>query len=344
MNQHRITTAGPLLDDRGGLVQAGFATEPLLAYRRDRVQAPPWRLKEWDYYQVSNDEYCAQFTIGHAAYAGQVGVTFFRFADGWRVDRAVTLPLPFGSLHMPETSAQGLTIHRGGVTIGFRVVPGASGELRRMLRCATKPTKTTPAIRAEITLTDAAGQSVVMATPFHKHPEAFYYNHKINGMPASGSIQIGADIFAFEPRTAFGLLDWGRGVWPFSTEWFWGSGSTWVDGVPFGWNIGRGFGDTSAATENMLFYDGVAHKLSQVSFDENSPGYLDPKHFSSDDGRFEMDFVPLYDRVTRTKLAFVDNECHQVFGRFTGTAILDDGREIHIRDVMAFAEHAVNNW
>ncbi len=25
---------------------------------------------------------------------------------------------------------------------------------------------------------------------------------------------------------------------------------------PFGWNIGYGFGDTSAATENVLFYDG----------------------------------------------------------------------------------------
>ncbi len=39
-----------------------------------------------------------------------------------------------------------------------------------------------------------------------------------------------------------------------------------VDGVPFGWNIGYGFGDTSAATENMLFYNGKAHKLHSVQF------------------------------------------------------------------------------
>jgi len=344
MEQHRIVTPGPLLDDHGVLVQAGYATEPLLTYQRDRIKAPPWRIKEWDFYQVSNDECCAQFTIGHAAYAGQLAVTFFRFADGLRFDRAATLMLPFGSLHMPETSAEGVTACRGGVSLGFRVETGASGETRRRLRCATTATKTTPVIRADITLTPGAGQSIVMATPFHEYPEAFYYNHKISGMPASGEIRIGEDAFVFEPGSAFGLLDWGRGVWPFSTEWFWGSGSTMVDGVPFGWNIGSGFGDTSAASENMLFYEGVAHKLSQVSFDEGSAHPLDPKHFGSDDGRFEMDFVPVYDRVTRTKLAFIDNECHQLFGRFTGTAVLDDGRVIRVRDVMAFAEHAVNHW
>ena len=62
------------------------------------------------------------------------------------------------------------------------------------------------------------------------------------------------------------MLDWGRGVWTYHNTWYWGSASGQVDGVPFGWNIGYGFGDTSAASENMLFYGGKAHKLSQVTF------------------------------------------------------------------------------
>ncbi len=41
---------------------------------------------------------------------------------------------------------------------------------------------------------------------------------------------------------------------------------------------------------------------------------------------------------------FVDNKCHQVFGKFSGTAVLDDGREIEVKDMVAFAEHAVNQW
>ncbi len=36
--------------------------------------------------------------------------------------------------------------------------------------------------------------------------------------------------------------------------------------------------------------------------------------------------------------------CHQVFGKFTGKAVLDDGQVIEVKDVMAFAEYAVNRW
>ena len=43
-----------------------------------------------------------------------------------------------------------------------------------------------------------------------------------------------------------------------------------MDGVPFGWNIGYGFGDNSVATENMLFYEGKAHKLSRESRKDKS--------------------------------------------------------------------------
>ncbi|WP_410771569.1 DUF2804 domain-containing protein [Fontibacillus sp. BL9] len=41
---------------------------------------------------------------------------------------------------------------------------------------------------------------------------------------------------------------------------------------------------------------------------------------------------------------FVDNKCHQLFGTFTGKAVLDDGRVIKIENLVAFIGHAVNNW
>lgn len=212
-----------------------------------------------------------------------------------------------------------------------------------MLRCHTTGGGLPP-ITSEIVLTQPYDASLVMAIPFQEYAHAFYYNEKINCMPAQGYVQIGHTRYEFDPSTAFGLLDWGRGVWPFHAEWFWGNGSGWVDGVPFGFNIGYGFGDTSAATENMLFYGGQAHKLGNVTFDLAGGGYMSPKHFSSDDHRFEMDFTPVYDRYTETKVLFVDNHCHQVFGRFSGKAILNDGKEIIVKDLMAFTEHAVNNW
>ena len=119
-----------------------------------------------------------------------------------------------------------------------------------------------------------------------------------------------------------------------------------MGGVPFGWNIGYGFGDTSAASENMLFYKGKAHKLSQVKF--NIPGgerdFMAPWTFSSDDGRFEMDFVPVLDRASCTDIKLIKSDQHQVFGRFTGRAILDDGQAIEVKDFPGFAEKVENKW
>ena len=247
--------------------------------------------------------------------------------------------LPFGSLNMPFTAAEGVKAKSGGVEIAFEVTPS-----KRILRCKTAADKKTPDMEAEILLNQPYDASMVIATPFKEYAHAFYYNEKINCMPAEGYIAIGGKRYNFEKDSSFGLLDWGRGVWPFHNEWFWGNGSGLVDGVLFGFNIGRGFGDTSAATENMLFYDGTAHKLSEVYIDLQSNGYMSPKHFTSDDGSFEFDFAPVYDRYTETKLLFVNNYCHQIFGRFSGTVRLNDGRVLNIKDLMAFTEHAVNNW
>jgi len=337
--QNEIITPSPLLDRNGVLTQRGYATKPLLLYKRKDIKAPPWRIKEWDFYQVMNDDYCVQFTIGHTAYAGAVTVTFFRFADGLRYDASTTLILPFGSLKMPETSAQGVSASKGGVSISFDVETD-----RRVLQCKTLANKNMPPIEAEIVLTRPHDVSLVIATPFKEYAHAFYYNEKISCMPAEGYIRVGEEKYLFDPQSAFGLLDWGRGVWPFSTEWYWGSGSGLADGVLFGFNIGYGFGDTTAASENMLFYNGEAHKISEVTFDLSAGGYMAPKRFSSDDGSFEMEFTPVYDRYTENKLLFVNTQCHQIFGRFTGQARLNDGREISVKDFMAFTEHAINNW
>jgi len=59
-SQTQITTSGPLLDKRGVLTQRGYATKPVLAYNRRDIKAPAWRIKEWDFYQVSNNDYCVQ--------------------------------------------------------------------------------------------------------------------------------------------------------------------------------------------------------------------------------------------------------------------------------------------
>ena len=105
-----------------------------------------------------------------------------------------------------------------------------------------------------------------------------------------------------------------------------------------------GFGNTSAASENMLFYDGVGHKLDDVEFHIPEDSYMKPWQFTSSDGRFEMDFVPVLDRAAKIDAKIILSDQHQVFGRMTGKAVLDDGRVLEIKDLMCFAEDVHNRY
>ena len=99
---------------------------------------------------------------------------------------------------------------------------------------------------------DPSNEKMVIATPFDK-PSQFYLNYKENYYKAKGYARFGDKYVVF--KNATGLLDWGRGVWPYTHEWYWGNLTSHIDGIPFGFNIGWGFGDTSHATENMYFYN-----------------------------------------------------------------------------------------
>jgi hypothetical protein len=200
-------------------------------------------------------------------------------------------------------------------------------------------------LKGELFLAQPAMDRMVIATPFPNASRAFYYNQKINCLRASGEVIVGGERFAFAPETSMGVLDWGRGIWTYDNTWYWGSASGVVDGRAFGFNIGYGFGDTSAASENMVFVDGRAHKLDQVTF-HLPDGELDasPWRFSSNDGRFEMSFAPIVDRSSHANVGPIESDQHQVFGRFSGAVVLDDGAKLEVRDLIGFAEKVRNRW
>ena len=57
-----------------------------------------------------------------------------------------------------------------------------------------------------------------------------------------------------------------------------------------------------------------------------------------------MDFQPILDRAACTSAGIVKSDQHQVFGRFTGRAVLDGGTAVEVRNFMGFAERVENRW
>lgn len=340
--QHEITGKIPLLDGSGSLTEPGFAKKLLPEYRRAAIKASPLRIKEWDYYLVNNGRFALALTVADNGYMGLDSVSLLDFESGMQITKSPMSFMPLGKTGMPESSDAG-NVHHGGRGYGISFVNHGGG--RRTLIAQMRNFGPGGSLYAKIELSDEPEESMVICTPFQK-PGHFYFNQKINCMRAEGEISYSGRVYRFAPEDSFAVLDWGRGVWTYHNTWYWGSASYHVGGVPFGWNIGYGFGDTSAASENMLFYGGKAHKLEQVRFliPGGEKDFLSPWSFTSSDGRFEMDFRPLMDRASCTDVKLIKSDQHQVFGLFTGKAVLDGGQVIEVKDFPGFAEKVENKW
>ena len=342
--QHEITTRRPLLDNKGRLTEPGYTKGLLMDYNRKAIKGGALRIKEWDYYLIANNDYAVALTIADNSYMSLDGISLLDFRKPWQHTNNAMAFMTLGKRHFPTSSSKGDVSN---ATKKYSISFKHNGD-HRILSFHMDNFLDGKPISGEIRLENPKQESMVIVTPFAEKDTAFYYNQKINCLPASGSVEFDGETYIFDKRNSFGVLDWGRGVWTYDNVWYWGSASGLVDGVPFGFNIGYGFGDTSAASENMIFYGGKAHKLSQVTFNipikDGAEDYMSPWTFTSDDGRFEMDFIPIIDRAACTDVKVILSDQHQVFGRFTGKAVLDDGKEIYVKDFLGFAEKVHNKW
>ena len=343
MEQHRFGP-GPLLDNSGNLAEPGYATALIKTYDRSAIKASKLRIKEWDYYLITNDRCGVALTIDDNGYMGLLSASVLDFEH--RTERTVSpmFWLPMGKTGFPASSKT------GDVQKSLKQASGAftHTETGRRLQFRIDSFQNGEPFCCDILLTGEPQDSMVIATPFEKRGR-FYYNQKIIGMRAEGFFSIGDQRTELHPDESFGLLDWGRGVWTYRNTWYWSAAQGLVDGHIFGFNLGYGFGNTSAASENMLFFDGIAHKLNRVDFGipkkaDGGDDLLAPWHFTDDAGRLDLVFTPLFDRASKTDVLVICSDQHQVFGRFTGTVRLDDGRTLKLNDFLGFAEKVFNKW
>lgn len=340
MRNHQVTQKQRLLKEDGSLQEPGWSTSLLQQYDRSQIKAPKFRIKEWDYYLVLNQNFGVAFTLSDDGYFGLQSVSFLDFIKPSEHTETILTKFPMGKLGLPSTSEKGTSYyHDDRLHLEYRV-----GKEKRQIICLFKNFLSGKTLKCNLLLDQPPMDTMVIATPWKEKKTAFYYNQKINCLRASGHVQLGNRRYNFNPETDFATLDWGRGVWTYNNTWYWATGNGVIEDKPFGFNLGYGFGDTSASTENVLFYDGVAHKLDDVSFHIPLPSHTAPWTFSSSDGRFEMEFLPIIDRTANIHIGPVRSDQHQVFGHMNGIAILDDGTKLVLKDFLCSAEHIHNKF
>ncbi|MDD5222417.1 MAG: DUF2804 domain-containing protein [bacterium] len=339
--QHLITTPSDLLNDEGILIQRGWSPHPLLNYNPENIKLGTGQKREWEFFTVLSSAYVLNLTIADIGYARFCTVDSIDFASGeTRAGGVVSL---LGDLKLSMTRSS-----TGGVSCVYR-----GKEVMRYERTADKriavfdipKTLFTDRMRGRIEmLQDPKMDFLALATPFPEDPREFFYEHKIVNMPASGEVEAGDRKISFPAGEAWAVMDWGRGAWPRKLMWRWGAASGKVNGASVGFNIGNGFGDMSAASENLVVYDNAGHKLDRVTWDYDTKEYMKPWHFRGNDGRFEMTLEPIYDQHVGANALVKSARLHKLYGYYSGSVVLDDGRRVEVDKILGFAEEVFLKW
>ncbi|MDE6155472.1 MAG: DUF2804 domain-containing protein, partial [Eubacterium sp.] len=223
MRNHEVTERKPLLNPDGSLREPGWSRRLVQIYDRKEIKKRKTRIKEWDYYSVISNKHniAVCFTISDLGYLEMESASFIDFNRAWEHTQPVLAPFPMGKLALPPTSEIGdVRVKNAKLALEYLVK-----DNKRIIRCDYPGFDGGKGLKVNITLDNPDEDTMVIATPWAEDKKAFYYNQKINCMPASGKVEYDGKVYEFDPATDFGGLDWGRGVWTYDNYWYWGSGS-----------------------------------------------------------------------------------------------------------------------
>lgn len=315
-----ITDAVALTDGRRLNPNAvGWTRQPL---HRTHLCAPA-RSKRWEYWGVITERFVLGLTIADLSYAHLTQVYAY---DRHTQQETIADTLGLGPLR-PGLSDDlpPMTATCGPIT--FTDVP--EGTRLRVDR---------PDIQVDL-LAATGGESLGVVVPWS--PTRFQYTLKDLNRAVTGQVTVAAQ--TENVGAGWAVLDRGRGVWPYSMTWNWGTGNGVVDGTHLGLQVGGKWTDGTGATENALFVEGRLHPWPDPlvwTYDLSDPG--SPWRVSGP----QVDAVlePFHRRRAVTNTGIIAARTHQAFGTWSGWAEDSDGVRHRLDGLVGWAEEARNRW
>jgi hypothetical protein len=300
------------------------------------------RTKRWDYWAVLTPTHALSITYADVDYLGLTDVWWVDLRTGRTGGRNRSVPGARG-IDLPERpGTEPLRSRAASQTIDL-----VDDERGTHLQASWTERDGTPASLDVVVDLPPGHESLNVVIPWSD--TTFQYTSKHQARPARGVLRVGEErvvVGGAGDDAAWGVLDVGRGRWPYRTRWNWGGGTGLATtgqtvGLQFGgkWTEGTGF------TENGLIVDGRLHKLGhELVWDYDWDHPLRPWRLRDPGGRVELKLVPRFDKHTRVEAAVLGTEVHQVFGTWSGTVVTDDGLELALPRALGFAEESRSRW
>ncbi len=340
-SEHEVTDAVDLcLADGRHLNPAarGWSRVPL---HRANLAGRWGRTKRWDYWGILAGDLVVSSTYADVDYLGLVDVWWADLVTHQEGGRGAAIPGARG-VHLPERPGTE-PLRFTGRQLHLEIADDDAGTHLR----ATWTEKDGTFARLEATVElPAAHESLNVVIPWSD--TTFQFTSKHQARAAHGELVIGDEVrrFGGDHGDAWGVLDVGRGRWPYRTTWNWGGGAGWsVDGRVVGLQLGGMWTEGTGFTENGVIVDGLLTKIGvELDWDYSWDDPLQPWTVTAPDGSLDLVLAPRHDKHSRTEVGVLGTEVHQVFGHWSGTAVTDDGHTIRFDGLHGFAEESRSRW
>jgi hypothetical protein len=311
----------------------GWSRAPLV---RANLAGPRLRRKRWNFWNWIDPDFVFSLTLADVDYASLATVTFHDLEAGESLSET-RLGRP-GRFALPERVEASVAFAGPGFDYanewrgdGWRV--RFRGRTRRGL-----------AIEADFEVRRPAGhESLNVVVPWSRR--RFQLNHKDNGLPCEGRLEVGGRRFALRPERCFGVPDFGRGVWPYRSFWNWAVATGPPGEAALGVNMGGRWTTGTGSNENGIWIDGRLHKVmedllwSYDAGDPSQPWRVRTEHSDALDLVLEPRFV----HRAGFGLGLLASGGFCAFGRWRGRVRVG-GRSLEADGLVGWAEEFAHRW
>ncbi|MHA1194859.1 MAG: DUF2804 domain-containing protein [Promethearchaeota archaeon] len=338
-NNDEIVKEVNLFDDNGNLNVHGWARKPIINYNKEKIRSSWFRTKEWDNYVINHEDYNFSVTIADVGYLGLISIELMDYKEQKVYSGGHQKFFTKGSWNLPRSSTKGdIEFHTEDFDLKILRLPD------KRIISVDYPNFNDQGLKADITLYQDPNKDSIVKVNKYKKKKLFYYSDKVIGMPTSGEVKFGNKKYTFNEENSYARLDWGRGVWPYKINWYWGAaaGKT-DDGHEIWFSHGYSYDDPGFHDKNMVGYDQIGHKFGPIKF-EVPENPKDTWKFISEDGKFDLEMKPIFFHPSKMDFVIFKSSSILVFGKYSGKIILDDDTEIKVNDFIGHAESIKWKW